>query len=86
MTDSKKHFVIDIDYLNDIALSIAENVPEEYYVKFVNELYQYLKCAISEEEYQVEVDENGFYTLSECDVKDCNSVGKENNNLTDDKE
>ena len=97
-----KHFVVDVEYLNDIALNIAENVPVEYYSKFCKELNLYLKCAIveeisdssdenlsdnsgsdlCEEEYEVEVDDDGFYTLAECDVKDCNAVGKENNNLT----
>lgn len=92
-----KHYVIDIDYLNDIACNIAENVPAEFYDKFLKELKEYMKCAINdayssseeslenesdcsdldEEVYEVETDENGFYSIAECDVKDCNAVGKE---------
>jgi len=110
--DIKKHFVIDIEYINDLAVNIAENVPEQYYYLFCKELYEYLKCAINnelyhnengelppedkdadysteddlssdsgsdlaEEEYVVSKTEDGFYELSDCDVKDCNAVGKE---------
>ena len=98
---SQKHFVIDVDYINDLATNIAENVPKEYYGKFVKELWEYLNCAIidvdendenyssedlsgseagsdlAEEEYEVNLTDDGFYELSECDVKDCNAVGKE---------
>ena len=42
---SKKHFVIDMDYINDLAVNIAENVPEAYHQKFLIELNEYLKCA-----------------------------------------
>ena len=91
-----KHFVVDMDFLNDIAVGIAENVPEEYHAKFLKELKEYMKCAtfdvyetessdsgsdLEEEVYEVEKDEDGFYKLSECDVKDCNAVGKEENNI-----
>ena len=108
MTDAQKHFVIDIEYLNDIALNIADNIPEAYYGKFCKELYEYLKCAIppldedddgdyvsesesddsdgasslDEEVISVKKDDDGFYELTECDVKDCNSVGKEEKNNT----
>ena len=108
--ETKKHFVVDIDYINDLATNIAENVPEEYYYLFCKELYEYLRCAINngiyhdedgnldrgdpdyesedcssesglselaEEEYVVSKSEDGFYELSECDVKDCNAVGNE---------
>lgn len=103
MTDPIKHFIIDVDYLNDLATNIAENVPEPYYGKFCRELREYLNCAIhnnnlddegsdyssedlsgseagsdlAEEEYEVNLTDDGFYELSECDVKDCNAVGKE---------
>jgi hypothetical protein len=30
-----------------------------------------------DEEYEVSKNEEGFYELTECDVKDCNAVGKE---------
>lgn len=40
-----KHFVVDMDFLNDIATAIAENVPEEYHKKFVKELNDYMRCA-----------------------------------------
>jgi len=106
----KKHFIIDIEYINDLAVNIAENVPEQYYGVFCRELRDYLRCAIKsigeiedanysstdeddlsidsgseleEEEYLVSKSEDGFYELSDCDVvapedvKDCNSVGKE---------
>lgn len=104
----KKHFIIDIEYINDLAVNIAENVPEQYYGVFCRELRDYLKCAINneigsdgylstddddlsidsgseleDEEYLVSKSEDGFYELSDCDVvapedvKDCNSVGKE---------
>jgi hypothetical protein len=42
---SQKHFVIDMDYLNDLACNIAENVPEKYHKKFLIELSDYMKCA-----------------------------------------
>lgn len=29
-----------------------------------------------DEEYETEVDDEGFYSLRECDVKDCNRVGE----------
>jgi predicted house-cleaning noncanonical NTP pyrophosphatase (MazG superfamily) len=92
---SQKHFVIDMDYLNDLACNIAENVPEKYHKKFLIELSDYMKCASFEfessdaedsesgsedyvdEEYEVSKNEEGFYELTECDVKDCNAVGKE---------
>ena len=103
---TSKHFVINIEYINDLALNIADNVPEEYYGKFCRELLQYLRCAITsgsdissedmdtssdisdleEEVVSVSIDENGFYSLCDDDVKDCNSVGKEEKNITEDKE
>lgn len=92
-----KHFVVDMDFLNDIATAIAENVPEEYHKKFVKELNDYMRCAtfevyetsssesgesdLEEEVYEVDKDEDGFYELSDCDVKDCNAVGKEEKNI-----
>ena len=89
----KNHYVVDIDYLNDVACNIADNVPQEFYDKFLKELREYMKCAIvlrdsdessetesesdlDEEIIEVETDENGFYSIAECDVKDCNAVGK----------
>tara|TARA_R100000664_G_C2758574_1_gene147584 strand:+ start:3729 stop:4046 length:318 start_codon:yes stop_codon:yes gene_type:complete len=100
---TEKHFVIDIEYINELACNIAENVPEAYYGKFVKELGEYLKCAmvdnddddysteddlssdsgsdLAEEEYEVNMTSEGFYELSECDVKDCNAVGKCKKNL-----
>jgi len=89
---SQKHFVVDMDYLNDLACNIAENVPEKYHKKFLLELSEYMKCASFEfessesdesdlsdvdEEYEVSKNDEGFYELTECDVKDCNAVGKE---------
>tara|TARA_R110000824_G_scaffold106714_4_gene252390 strand:+ start:723 stop:1049 length:327 start_codon:yes stop_codon:yes gene_type:complete len=96
---SKKHFVIDMDYINDLAVNIAENVPEAYHQKFLIELNEYLKCASFEfensdsesdlseveEEYEVSINDEGFYELSNCDVKDCNAVGKEEKNIIDSK-
>ena len=92
-----KHFVVDMDFLNDIATAIAENVPEEYHKKFVKELNDYMRCAtfevygtsssesgesdLEEEVYEVDKDENGFYELTDCDIKDCNAVGKEEKNI-----
>ena len=90
----KNHYIVDIDYLNDIACNIADNVPPEFYDKFLKELKEYMRCAIvlrdsdessetdesesdlDEEVIEVETDENGFYSIAECDVKDCNAVGK----------
>ena len=43
---TEKHFIIDIEYINELACNIAENVPEAYYGKFVKELGEYLKCAM----------------------------------------
>ena len=97
---TEKHFVIDIEYINDLAGNIAENVPEAYYGKFVKELGEYLKCAmvidddyssessdegsdLAEEEYEVSMTSEGFYELSECDVKDCNAVGKDEKKSND---
>jgi len=95
---SGKHFVIDIDFLDNIACCIAENIPTEYHKKFLIELKEYLKCAnftylssesdsenLSEdsgdelinEEIEVSIDENGFYSIKDLDIKDCNRVGKE---------
>lgn len=97
MSETKNHYVIDIDYLNDIACNIADNVPPEFYEKFLRELKEYMRCAITiressantssssesesdsdldEEVIEVETDENGFYSIAECDVKDCNAVGE----------
>jgi len=91
-----KHFVVDMDFLNDIAVAIAENVPEEHHPKFIKELKDYMKCAtfevyedsssesgsdLEEEVYEVEKNEDGFYQLTDCDVKDCNSVGTPEKNI-----
>ena len=93
---SQKHFVIDMDYLNDLACNIAENVPEPYHQKFLKELSNYMKCATFEvyetdssegdlsdveEEYDVSKNDDGFYELTDCDVKDCNSVGTPEKNI-----
>jgi hypothetical protein len=95
---SQKHFVIDMDYLNDLACSIAENIPEQYQKKFLKELSDYMKCAtfeyessecssesgesdVDEEVYEVSINDDGFYELTDCDVKDCNAVGKEEKNI-----
>jgi len=89
----QNHYIVDIDYLNDVACNIADNVPPEFYNKFLRELKEYMRCAITirdsdessetesesdldEEVIEVETDENGFYSIAECDVKDCNAVGK----------
>lgn len=100
---TEQHFVIEIEYLNDLALNIADNVPEAFYGKFCKELLTYLKCvtiedvsdsesgssseegSVDEEVISVSKDKDGFYQMDECDVKDCNSVGEENNNLSEDK-
>lgn len=91
---SQKHFVFDMDYIDDLACNIAENIPEEYHIKFLKELNEYLKCATFhyesssdsdlsdvEEEYEVEKNEDGFYELTDCDVKDCNAVGTPEKNI-----
>ena len=92
----------DIEYINDLALNIADNVPEAFYGKFCKELLTYLKCveihtadedssdasesgSVDEEVISVSKDDDGFYQMEECDVKDCNSVGVENYNLSEDK-
>jgi hypothetical protein len=83
----KNHYIVDIDYLNDVACNIADNVPPEFYDKFLKELKEYMRCAITiressessesesdsdldEEIIEVETDENGFYSIAECDVRD----------------
>jgi len=94
---SQKHFVVDMDYLNDLACSIAENIPEPYHKKFLKELGEYMRCAtfeyedtessesedgdVAEEVYEVSKNNDGFYELTDCDVKDCNAVGKEEKNI-----
>lgn len=84
-----------MDYLNDLACSIAENIPEQYHQKFLKELSNYMKCATFEYEdtdsesdlsdveevYEVSKNDDGFYELSDCDVKDCNAVGIPDKNI-----
>ena len=97
----QSHFVVDIEELNDIAEQIAEKIPPEFYGKYCRELREYLNCAmgaeystdesesdlsdLDEEVIEVEIDEKGFYTLTECDIKDCNSVGVEEKSLNNSK-
>lgn len=99
---TEQHFVIDIEYINDLAINVAENVPEAFYGKFCQELLNYLRCveihtadedssdesiegSVEDEVISVSKDEDGFYQMDECDIKECNSVGVENNNLSEDK-
>tara|TARA_R110000772_G_scaffold51915_1_gene119165 strand:+ start:9652 stop:9930 length:279 start_codon:yes stop_codon:yes gene_type:complete len=86
-----KHYIVDIDYLNDVACNIADNVPKEHYEKFLRELSEYIRCCIlsgsesesdsesSEGEFEevceVEVDANGFLSIATEEVKDCDAVG-----------
>ena len=60
----------------------CKEMPDEYHNNgaSVDGTREFLE-KLAEEEYEVSMTSEGFYELSECDVKDCNAVGKCEKNL-----